>query len=201
MQLLILKDLQTISIYKKIMILSILITTLDERAGLLCRLLDNLTKQIEENNAQYKVEILCELDNRVFTTGYKRNILLSKANGKYLVYIDDDDFVPSYYIKELLKAAESDADCFSINGVMITNSKDKMNFYTSINNKNITSSMHFYTNHISGIRSSIAKQFKFPDVTNGEDSAWMTAIHDAGVLKSEYCIEPELYFYNYNNKK
>ena|ERR1700690_2077492 len=189
-------------------VLSILIATLDERAGLLCRLLDNITKQIEENNAKDKVEIICELDNRVFTTGYKRNILLNRATGKYLVFIDDDDSVPNYYIKELLIAAESDCDCFAINGVMTTNGQDSKRWFISIHNQYITvqdgyGSEYFmrYPNHICPIRSSIAKQFKFPDVTQGEDFAWATAIHNTGILKNEYVISLPMYTYNFKYPK
>ena len=38
-----------------------------------------------------------------------RNIGLDKAQGEYIAFIDDDDYVPSNYLSELYKIAKDDA--------------------------------------------------------------------------------------------
>src|ERR1700679_2350698 len=63
-----------------------------------------------------QVEIIIAIDNKCITTGTKRNLLLKVAKGDYIITVDDDDSVPTYYVEELLKAVESNADCFAING-------------------------------------------------------------------------------------
>jgi hypothetical protein len=95
---------------------------------MLAGLLGELYNQVEDNNAQDKVEIITEIDNKgERPTGGKRNILYQSSNGKYSMSIDDDDWIPNYFVSELLKAAESDADCFSIRGTITTNGKDERN--------------------------------------------------------------------------
>lgn len=184
--------------------ISILIATLDERAGIFKNLKDELLRQILVTH--YKVEILSLRDNREKTTGAKRNWLLNKAKGKYVVFIDDDDEVPDYYVKELLKAAESDADAFAINGIITTNGADEKKWDISKNNPYdsiIVDGKEFYRrypNHITPIRATIAKMFKFPDIVFGEDYAWATDIHNSGLIKTEYKIDKPMYHYRYKTK-
>lgn len=190
------------------MIISILICSIYERAGMLAGLLRELNKQVEENNAQDKVEILTEIDNKgEYTTGTKRNILYQKAKGVYSVSVDDDDSVPQYFIEELLKAAESGADCFSTNGTITFDGNNECKWFISINNgynEEVINGERFfyrYPNHISPIKTGIAKQVLFPDIMIGEDYAWATEIHNRKLLKTEYCIQKPMYFYLYNSKK
>jgi hypothetical protein len=39
------------------------------------------------------------------------------------------------------------------------------------------------------------------DIRIGEDYAWATAIHNAGLIKSEVKIEKELYHYQFRTNK
>src|SRR5687767_12608618 len=105
------------------MMLSILIPTISKRVGFLTPLLEELKSQIGES----QVEILVDGDERK-TTGEKRNNLKSKATGKYIIYLDDDDEPAKYYISELLKGCDSDSDCIVFNGYMTTNGRSKTNF-------------------------------------------------------------------------
>ena len=78
--------------------LSILICTLPERKAYLARLLGILSPQV----IQGKVEVLTDDTPRgVITTGQKRNNLLNRAKGKYIVFIDDDDMVPGHYVNRI----------------------------------------------------------------------------------------------------
>ncbi len=183
-------------------VISILICTIPERKKMFDLLHAWLEAQISHLADKSAVEILIN-DHAGITIGAKRNSLLRGAFGKYVVTIDDDDWVPAYYVSELLKAAESNTDCFAINGTMTTNgqhpirweiSKDHVYGAITVNDK---TEYRRHPNHITPIKAYIAKQFSFPDVSWGEDFQWCKAIHDAKVIKTEYKIEPPMYFYNY----
>ena len=102
-------------------VISILICSLHKRKALLDQLLHEIDKQIKESGGVGKVDVLLNIDNKEKSTGVKRQELLDQATGKYIIFIDDDDWIEPCYVSELLKAAESDADCFAINGWITTN--------------------------------------------------------------------------------
>ncbi len=184
------------------MILSILICSLWKRAGDFARLLNVLDQQLTN-----EVEILTDVDNGEVTTGVKRNRLLQKAKGKYVVFIDDDDLVPHYYIEEILKASKSDADCFAINGTITTDGKNERKWYISKDLpykeslENGNKIYLRYPNHITTIKREIAQQFLFPDKVHGEDYDWATQLHKSGLIKTEFKIEKPMYYYLYKSSK
>jgi len=183
-------------------VLSILICSIQSRIGMLGSLLRNLDEQIERNNARGVIEVLIELDNKERSTGLKRQILLERSSGKRIVFADDDDELYDCYIEEMMKASESDADCFAINGLMTTNginpipwriSKDYENAtVTCLGNKTYLR----HTNHISPVRREIALQAGFPDKSNAEDGWYSNRLK--GLLNSEYYIEKPVYHYKFS---
>jgi glycosyltransferase involved in cell wall biosynthesis len=179
------------------MTLSILICSLWERAGDLARLLRVLDPQLTPD-----VELLIEVDNREKTTGAKRNILLEKAKGKYVVAVDDDDLVSETYVADILEAAKEDKDAIVFNGWITTNGGNKRRFKLSKDYPYTTKDNIYYRypNHIVPIRATIAKGFKFPDKVYGEDYAWATKIHKSRLIKTETKIDKELYYYLYKSK-
>ena len=180
------------------MTLSILICSLESRAGQLKELTDELLRQ---NAYSEDVEVLVFVDNKQYTTGHKRNELLKSATGKYIIFIDDDDWIEPYYIEELLKAAESDADCFAINGWITTNGRNKMQWFLSKDNQNETKFKNgtpYYkrkTNHITAVKREIALKAGFPDKSNAEDKFYSDRV--APLCKTEYKIEKPMYFYKF----
>lgn len=189
------------------MIISILICSLYERAGMLAGLLREIHSQIDECEAKDKVEVITLIDNRERATGSKRNDLYDKAIGTYSVSIDDDDRIPPYYISELLKAAEEGKDCFAINGIITFNGANEKKWYISkdlpydtIKDMYGDEIYRRYPNHICPIKSEITKQVKFQDITVREDYLWATEIHNLKLIKSETIINPPMYFYDYKNK-
>ena len=180
------------------MTLSILICSLESRKYLLEDLLIELYRQAFGTEG---IEILTYVDNKQLSTGYKRQALINEATGKYIIFIDDDDWVEPYYIEELLKASESDADCFAINGWITTNGRNKMQWFLSKDNANETkfkNGVPYYlrkTNHITAVKKELALKAGFPDKSNAEDKFYSDRV--APLCKTEYKIEKPLYFYKF----
>lgn len=185
------------------MILSILICSLHTRASLLEGLLLELYNQV--TNAGYfdtEIEILTNIDNKEKSTGLKRQELLHQATGKYIIFIDDDDWPEPCYIAELLKACESDADCFAMNGYMTTNGQNKIEWRLSKDYENRTVKENGWqpiylrkTNHITGVKREIALQVGFPDISHAEDKWYSDRV--APLCKTEYQIVPCMYHYRF----
>ena len=86
---------------------SVLIPTLLERKEIFNELLTKISKQIEENNLQDKVEILSICDNRNIKLSEKRNRMQQMAQGKYFFHLDDDDTIDDDYFKTTCKVIEN----------------------------------------------------------------------------------------------
>jgi GT2 family glycosyltransferase len=178
------------------MIISVLICSIVKRQHLLTNLLLELGKQMREG-----VEVLTFIDNKENTTGFKRQRLIERAKGEYVIFIDDDDWIEPHYIEELLKAAESNADCFAINGIMIYDGQRRVKWKLSKDNQN--QDVHengelIYlrrTNHITAVKRSIALAAGFPDKSNAEDKAYSERLN----LASEHLIEKPMYQYRYQS--
>lgn len=197
--------------------LSILIPTTTDRSELLERLLKIISNQIDlllhlDNSRIYtssngKIEVLMEPDNKEKSVGTKRNILLSRAPGEYIAFIDDDDRISDNYFKLLFEGIEKDVDCCSLKGVITENGKNPLIFEHSIKYKEyLTNSQdkeiryERYPNHLNCIKSNIAKKFKFPEVNHGEDTDWATQIFKSGLIKTEHYIDEFIYYYDWMTK-
>ena len=183
------------------MTISILIPSTHDRQNMLDTLLMELHRQIHQCDAGEEVEILCEIDNYNFTTGYKRQQLLNKATGQYCIAIDSDDWVYPCYIYELLTAAESNADCFATNGIYTIDGQHETQWRLSKDYPNTTiyeNGVPVFlrkTNHITGVKREIALKVGFPDVSQAEDKYYSDGINP--FLKTEYLIKPRMYHYRY----
>lgn len=198
--------------------ISILIPTIPSRESSLNNLLKILLPQMStftsskdyDNNItilkyhNFDVEIIVYSDNKKITTGEKRNRLLKIAKGKYIVYIDDDDEIPDYYIREMLKACDSDSDCFAINGKMTTDGQKEIKWRLSKDYDNVTikeNGVDVYlrkTNHITGVKRELALLAPFPNKSNAEDKGYSDALNP--FLKTEYKIELPMYHYKFSTK-
>jgi glycosyltransferase involved in cell wall biosynthesis len=168
-------------------------------------LLKSLTEQCNDRLAD--VEILYDVDNGELSTGNKRNRLIERANGDYIVFVDDDDEVSPDYVAEILQAAKSGADALVFSGWMTTDGDLRRDFHLSIHypytaiTRNGKIEYLRYPNHITPIKRSIASQFPFENRTIGEDYAWATALHEAGAIKTECKIHKFLYHYKFLTNK
>jgi len=171
--------------------LSILICSLEDRKESLDKLLVVLMEQTTD-----EVEILVETDNGELTTGAKRNILLERAIGDYVVFVDDDDMVSDDYIPNILKAIESNPDCCRVEGT-VSRGNNKHKFINCLDTNNwgyLFHSLVRTTNHINPVKRELALQVKFPDQDYREDQSY--AMRLKPLLKTEANVEGIVYFYH-----
>jgi len=183
------------------MLLSILTPTLIERKEPFKSLQDKIRKQIEESSFKGCVEHLVFEDNRDHSIGYKRNILMRRAKGDFIVFLDDDDDVSEDYIERLCKTIQTnlEADCIGIRGIITFNGSHPHTFVHSLEYRKYFKKDNIYCRpilHINPINREIAKQYTFADVNYSEDIDWAFRIMKDGVLKNEYMIDTPIYFYN-----
>lgn len=185
--------------------LSVLIPTLDNRRFYFNAIKKALTDQIKELKDPSEVEVLSYPDNRQKTTGYKRNVLLKRAKGKFVVFIDDDDKISNKYVHLLLGVIKNnpDIDAIGIRGEYTEDGKKPQPFETSLkHNWEFTNGWYYRTiNHISPIKREHALQVKFPDKTIGEDYEYTMALKETGLLQKEFLIRKPIYFYNFISDK
>lgn len=187
------------------MLLSILICTIDSRKEEFTILKNHLEKQIKENNLVEKVEIIYCCDNKIYPVGLKRNALLKNASGKFLCFVDDDDWVSKDYVKlitDVIKENE-DIDCIGIKGKLISLKTPQMNkeFIHSIKYKEYSENEKYYIrpiNHLNPIKSEIAKKYIFPTINRCEDTDWAMKISKDNILKKEIFIDKIIYYYRFD---
>lgn len=189
-------------------VISICIAHIPERDAMLQTLLDGIITQCVELyflRIGVDTEILVTPpDEYHFTIGKKRNLLLQRATGDYVCFIDDDDAISSDYVHLLARAVLQRPDCCSLVGQITTDGEHPRPFIHSIKyNKYSTQGGVYFRppNHLNCIKASIAKQFSFPEVNHSEDTAWALQISSAGLLKKEVDIPQTIYYYKYISNK
>lgn len=179
--------------------LSILICTLPERQHKLNLLMNSLELQRTD-----QIEIRIHDAGKSMTTGEKRNLLIQHCNGEYFCFIDDDDHVPDYYVKELLSAIECcSPEVITFHGYMTTNGANRENFTIKMGLEYVTIDKHHYRfpNHLCAFKKSVVQHIKFPHLHYQEDYQWAKKINDAGLLRDEVHIYKDMYHYDYQTKK
>jgi len=188
-------------------LLTICIATLEKRKYTLLNLRNHLESQIRQHGLQEQVEVIISTDRGELSTGTKRNLLYMQAQGLYVCSVDDDDWVPHYYVSEIIKAIETGPDAVSMNGNHTTNGGNLATWDISLHNAYVTGRKngrtHYFRfhNHLSPIKKEIVLQFPFPEIYFGEDYAFAKAMHDAKAIKTEVKIELPMYEYRYQDKK
>ena len=178
--------------------LSILICTLESRKLKLDNLLAQISHQVYESSNS-DIEILVETDGKQITTGAKRNKLLNRATGDYIVFIDDDDSIMPEYLSEILKATETNPDCIGMEGWYSINGGNKTLWKLSkdLLDHDEGGVLYRRINHISPVKRDIALQAGFPDKSNAEDKWYSERI--VKLIKTEVYIPKQLYHYTYSS--
>ncbi len=180
--------------------LSILIPTIQSRQAQFKILNKKLERQIAENSLCDKVEIVCFLDNKNHSIGFKRNKLINTAKGKFVVFVDDDDDVSDDYVLLIYRAIinNPDIDCIGIKGIITFRERMPRTFIHSLQYKEYFSKGKTYFRppyHLNPIKHEIAKRYSFEEINYSEDIDWAMKILNDNVLKKEYFINKVIYFY------
>ena len=162
------------------------------------RLLEKLTKQAEGK----PVEILSIIDNRSIRVGKKRDHLINLAQGRFVVFVDDDDDVDDTYVGSLLAAIRSaphtDLIVFdtlvSIDGGPWKNCR--YDLHTDMQDGE---NYERLPNHICCWRKDLAESVPHENVNWGEDNWWSFEI--VKEAKTQYRIYKPLYRYHYDSKR
>lgn len=179
-------------------LLSILIPTLPERAHLLQRCAEHIGTHPE-------VEILTDPRPRGVTTGQKRNDLIDRAQGEYVCFVDDDDFVQPGYLNEIIYAIKMNnyPDCVTFEGFYTENLGPRINFVIKLGEKYEARNgvVYRWPNHLVPMKKRIAQSVKFPNKTQGEDYEWSREIAQRKLIRSSAHIPKFLYYYDYRSNK
>jgi glycosyltransferase involved in cell wall biosynthesis len=179
--------------------LSILIATLPQRLGQL----DNLMTEVNKQCNPFIDEIEILIDPRIdINIGQKRNSLLQKSKGDYIVYIDDDDHIMPNYIWSIMQACSIGNDCIGISGIITTNGHNQRQWHISKEYQtwHTKDGIYYRTpNHISPVKRELALQAGFPEIAFGEDAEYSRRLYP--LLKTETIILGNLYHYDYQDKK
>ncbi len=185
------------------MLLSVLIPTIESRQAEYKQLRDKLNFQI--SRLSVPVEVLPFLDNKEHSIGFKRNHLIEQAQGKFIVFIDDDDHVSDDYIDLICRAIQKhpDIDCVGFKGTINFSGSHEHTMIHSLQYQRFFKKKGIYYRpimHINPIRREIASSYKFEDINYSEDFDWAMRLQRDGVLKEEYLIDRRIYFYNSHRK-
>jgi len=189
--------------------LAILIPTLYERLEVFNETYGELLYQLRKNNLFDKVLIKYYPDDGKLSTGRKRNLLIKRVAAKceYLAFFDDDDRPADDYIKTLYDTLMANPGVDVVNFIVeytMDGKYPKPLLFSKRYKSYIQEPSGRYKRppgHLSAMKTKIAHDFKFPDITQGEDVEWAMKISDSGRIKTEVNIDRVLYYYLYDSTK
>jgi len=181
-------------------ILSILLPTISTRASQFARLEAHVRAQSDGK----PVEILSECDNKEISIGRKRQNLLEKASGEWVVFIDDDDWIADDYVDSILAALSENPDCVGFLIRCTTNGKNPVMAKASLKYKSWGENEDGFVHtrapyQKTPVRRSIALLVGFPDLRYAEDREYSRGL--VKHLKTEVFIDKILYEYRYVHEK
>lgn len=179
--------------------LTILVPTVPSRIELFyVKLMKELLRQIEPYKNE--IELISFFDNKKRSIGKKRQEMINLAQGKYIVFIDDDDRISDDYISQIIiKLSENPkCDCVVFDSICRVNGginklcKYGIEFeYGDINNGLEWRGKPAHTMVYS---SSIVKNHQYTDMGNGEDYDWVKRAYLD--IKNQIRIDKVLYYYD-----
>jgi glycosyltransferase involved in cell wall biosynthesis len=153
------------------------------------------------------VEILVLYDNRMRSTGLKRQALLDAARGRYITCLDDDDDVAPEYLELVLEAIRlpgQDAEVIVFNSRCVLNGGNAFIVRTGIEFENEQiwqrggqwGDIHRKPWHWCLWHRDLAKQASFPDGYIDDDWHWLRQMMPR--VNRQHRIDRVLHFYTYD---
>lgn len=189
------------------MLFSILIPTIPSRRKCLGELVAHLRRQITEAHAEQQVEIITQEDAKVIVIGTKRNQMLQKAKGKFVAFVDDDDWVSPSYVADILHAIRScpGLDCVGFYGeVFFVGQLGGVMIHSTLCRTWTEVPGYYYRppNHLNPIRTELARRVRFRPVRFSEDHFWSLEMMQRNFLKTEVFLgHRPTYIYRCNTPK
>jgi hypothetical protein len=184
------------------LLLSILTPAVPSRLEQLGKLCEELGKQIFPGvNAEH----LVLLDNKKRTVGEKRDALLRAARGKYVAFVDDDDWISEDYVSRLIGAMSGDPDVITflqeatVNGVRGTIEFRLGNPNEGFCQKDGDKKIRRNAWHVCAWKRSRAMLSHFPATNYGEDWAFAAPLCALPGL-TEVHIDRVLHYYRHDAK-
>lgn len=162
---------------------SILICTIPDREYSFSKLISELYRQITYcdtthptlGDVEIKVDATKKFNDGGLSIGSKRQNLLNQANGKYVLYLDDDEHISPDYVETLLRLCYEDKDVCTFrslaklanNWALIDMALENEN--EQINPYGITRRKPW---HVCPVKRELAQQFEFENISYGEDWNW-----------------------------
>jgi glycosyltransferase involved in cell wall biosynthesis len=176
--------------------LSILIPSTFDRSEMTEILVEHL-----EIQSEFKpVEIITDIDNKEISIGAKRQRMLEKAKGEYVVMIDSDDWIPTDYVDEILKAIESNPDCVGHQIECIGTpgkTESVSNRYLKWAEKQRGFDYLRTPYPKVPIKREICLKIGYKDLRYGEDHDFSKRLKFSRLIKTETYISKVLYYYRY----
>lgn len=184
--------------------LSICIASIHER----CLLLNRLLERLHQTRCE-EVEVLVSIDSGHKSTGLKRNQLVARATGDYIVHVDDDDLVSERYIAAILEAIDAHApDAVAIRGERtdLDGVEKSVLFDYKLDGGGASGVVEHEIlwhnpGHLCPMRSAIARAVSFPN-KEPEDLVWLRWVQPLIRTVAHAGHDNEiLYFYLWSSKK
>lgn len=179
--------------------LSILIPSIPSRFDKLLSTYNQIASMCEGKD----IEVLAFTDNKKRTIGEKRDALVQMSNGKYVMFVDDDDTLLS--VDEIYEATLQDVDVITFKQECLN--ADKSTFVVDFGLGNIIEhNKDDKGNYLDCKRPPFHvcawhkkyKEYRFPNVNYGEDWAWVEQF--VNYAQTEVHIDKVLHKYNFDPK-
>ncbi len=184
--------------------LSILIPTITGREQQYNKLRSYLDNQLHEQGIWNEVEIVSICDDRTMSIGSKRQAMIDKCYGKFVVFIDDDDWVPEDYCIELWRTIKENPYIDSIGFLQTCIFDGYITKTASLSNRwddwaEKTGGFDYVRTPFfpTPILRDIVIQIPYQDMRYGEDHDFARRLKEAGLIKNELFIDKVLYIYQY----
>ena len=181
------------------------ILTIPGREKLLERLMARLMPQIKTEQIEVKVHF----DKGELSIGAKRQKVVEECKAKYLNFIDDDDYVPAFYVQKMIEKLSLNPDGVGFRGIITSNNIKPVEFVHKNGHKYIDKAVRasdaylFYRplNHLNPIRTSIVQQIGFQDWPTFSDRDFSIRLAESGLITDDIFIDEFMYFYQYRTKR
>lgn len=180
-------------------VISILTPSIPRRLNQLDGLCEHIAMQIAR--ARVPVEHLVFTDNMTRSVGLKRQALIQIARGHYIAFVDDDDWISSDYVAQLVTACCHDRDVITFRQRATINGKvGHIDFRLNAPadcpwQEDMTVTRPPW--HVCAWRRDLVKDCLFPDINDGEDIIWCQQAR--ALVKTETHIDAELHHYRFDS--